>query len=350
MYTNEAIATFPPSPKIDGLFAYFAYPLFLVQNASENIYGARLLNQDLIRNAPFALPDLHEQQTIAAFLDRETAKIDALIAEQQRLIDLLKEKRRAVISHAVTKGLSLPSPRGRGAGGEGVPMKNSGIEWLGEVPAHWEVKRLGILSTFIQTGPFGSQLHSEDYIEDETPVINPSNIQEGQIVADWSNTVTQEIVERLCQHKLLHGDIIFGRRGEMGRCARVSETEAGWLCGTGCLNIRLNSLALSEFVSIYLRTGYVRELLKLESVGSTMDNLNTQILSMIPVPLPPLNEQREITIFLDKETTKLDNLTTEAQRAIEFLKERRIALISAAVTGKIDVRGLVETQPESITA
>ena len=246
-----------------------------------------------IGNCTLPLPPPNRTIHYAAFLDRETAKIDALIAEQQRLIELLKEKRQAVISHAVTKGLNPDAP-----------MKDSGIEWLGEVPEHWEVKRLGILSALIQTGPFGSQLHSGDYVADETPVINPSNIQDGQIVPDWSNTVGWGIVERLIQHKLLLGDIIFGRRGEMGRCAKVSDIEAGWLCGTGCLNVRLNDSAVSEFVSIYLRTEYVRELLKLESVGSTMDNLNTEILSRIHVPVPPLKEQLAIVAFLDCETTK----------------------------------------------
>ncbi len=126
----------------------------------------------------------------------------------------------------------------------------------------------------------------------------------------------------------------------MGRCARVSEKEVGWLCGTGSLNVRLNRLVVSEFVSIYLRTMYVRELLRLESVGSTMDNLNTAILSCIPLPIPPLEEQSAIAAFLDRETAKLDALTAEAQTAISFLQERRTALISAAVTGKIDVRGI----------
>ncbi|MEN6586551.1 MAG: restriction endonuclease subunit S, partial [Sulfuricella sp.] len=230
--------------------------------------------------------------------------------------------------HAVTKGLN-----------PNAPMKDSGIEWLGEVPRHWEITPLGYVAASIQTGPFGSQLHSEDYVEGETPVINPSNIQDGKLVADWSCTVTQEIVARLSQHKLMFGDIVFGRRGEMGRCAMVTSNEVNWLCGTGSLNVRLSSRAIPEFVSTYLRTAYVRELLKLESVGSTMDNLNTQILSYVPVPLPPLAEQQTIAAFLDSETAKFDTLTVEANRAIALLQERRSALISAAVTGKIDVRG-----------
>ncbi len=127
----------------------------------------------------------------------------------------------------------------------------------------------------------------------------------------------------------------------MGRCARVSDKETGWLCGTGSLNVRLNRCMASEFVSIYLGTAYVREFLRLESVGSTMDNLNTAILSRVLVPVPPVDEQTTIAAFVERETTKLDALTAEAERAIALLQERRTALISAAVTGKIDVRGLV---------
>jgi len=288
------------------------------------------IDQESILSMLLLLPPLPEQRSIATFLDRETTKIDELIAEQRQLIDLLKEKRQAVISHAVTKGLNPDAP-----------MKDSAIEWLGEVPEHWEVIPLGNLAIAIQTGPFGSQLHSEDYVDGQTPVINPSNIQEGKIIANESCTVPVEIVERLSHHILRPGDVIFGRRGEMGRCAMVTDFEAGWLCGTGCLNVRLSEKALPEFVTTFLRTSYVRERLKLESVGSTMDNLNTSILASILLPAPPIDEQRLIAAFLDRETAKFDELIAEAHHAIALLQERRTALISAAVTGKIDVRSLV---------
>jgi len=335
-FPGEAVGDFHvmrPAADVDGRFSlYLILNKEFISIVDGSTFGAKMprVSWEFMANIPLVIPPKTEQSAIATFLDRETAKIDALVAEQQRLIELLKEKRQAVISHAVTKGLNPDAP-----------MKDSGVEWVGKVPEHWEVKRLGVLANLIQTGPFGSQLHSEDYVEDETPVINPSNIQDNQIIPDWSCTVGQEIVERLSQHKLIAGDIVFGRRGEMGRCARVSDKEAGWLCGTGCLNVRLNRYVIPELVSIYLRTPYVREFLKLESVGSTMDNLNTAILSRILIPTSPLEEQSAIVTFLDHETAKLDTLTTEAQRAITLLQERRTALISAAVTGKIDVRGLV---------
>ncbi|MGU5660393.1 restriction endonuclease subunit S [Aeromonas veronii] len=131
MYTNEAIATFLPSETFNISYMYWAAPLFIPQNAEENIYGAKLLNQERIGNASFVLPTPKEQRTIAAFLDYETARIDRLIAQQQRLIELLKEKRQAVISHAVTKGLNPDAP-----------MKDSGVEWLGQVPKHWSVSKV----------------------------------------------------------------------------------------------------------------------------------------------------------------------------------------------------------------
>lgn len=283
-------------------------------------------NYSEMSNITLALPSRQEQTAIAAFLDRETAKIDGLIAEQEKLITLLAEKRQATISHAVTKGLNTDTP-----------MKDSGVVWLGEVPAHWNVAPLSIICSLIQTGPFGSQLHAEDYIEDGTPVVNPSNLVDGQIVPDWKCSVAAEMVNSLPQHVLRIGDIVFGRRGEMGRCALVKPDNAGWLCGTGSLNLRLKT-GNPKFVVTYLGTPIVRELLKLESVGSTMDNLNAGILSRIRVPQPPDVEQAAIATFLETEISRLNALTAEATHGIALLKERRSALISAAVTGKIDVR------------
>jgi type I restriction enzyme S subunit len=330
---SSAYVMLIPSDSIDANF--FTY-LFKCKPYIQALQSTSNLVRDgqALRFENFALIDLpviplSEQASIAAFLDHETAKIDELIAEQQRLIGLLNEKRRAVISHSVTKGLN-----------PAAPMKDSEVEWLGDVPVHWNIKPLRALSDLIQTGPFGSQLHSEDYVEGETPVINPSNIRDGQIIPDLACTVGSAIAERLNQHRLKEGDIVFARRGEMGRCARVSAKEAGWLCGTGSITVRLDGSTISEFVSIYLGTRYVRELLRLESVGATMDNLNTSILSRIPVPVPPLDEQATIAAFLELQTHKFETLTTEACTAVALLQERRAALVSAAVTGKIDVRGL----------
>ncbi len=277
---------------------------------------------------------LPEQRAIAAFLDRETVRINALIEKKERLIELLQEKRAAIISHAVTKGLD-PT----------VPMKDSGVEWLGEIPAHWEVKRVRDITELLQTGPFGSQLHSSDYSPYGIPVINPSHLKDGHIYPDWDCAVNEETYSRLVRHELRKGDIVFARRGQMGRCALVTEKEAGWLCGTGSLLMRPRiTLSVPSFLSKVLSTNGVRDWLLLESVGSTMDNLNTSILSRIPLPIPILSEQQAIVSYLDSQTAKIDALISRIQEGIEKLKEYSTALISAAVTGKIDVRGEISMQ------
>ena len=284
------------------------------------------------------LPPLSEQTAIASFLDHETGKIDALAEEQRQLIELLKEKRQAVISHAVTKGLD-PDAK----------MKPSGVEWLGDVPEHWEVKRLGQIAARLQTGPFGSQLHAEDYIDGGTPVINPSNLRSGEIIPEWSNTVDDTLADALAHHRLGVGDVVFGRRGEMGRCALVTEEAVGWLCGTGCLRVTLADIGLAEFASTYLQTRAVASYLELVSVGSTMDNLNTAILARIPIPCPPVEEGRQVIAALHQSVAQIDALINEAECGVKLLDERRAALISAAVTGKFEVgrTSLVKTGDQS---
>ena len=147
------------------------------------------LTAEKLNRIPVPTPGLDEQRTIATFLDRETARIDALIAKKERLIALLEEKRTALISRVVTKGLD-----------PNVQMKCSGIEWLGEIPAHWEAKRLRYITKSIQTGPFGSQLHSYDYVPEGIPVINPAHIKDGQIEPDWDCAVDHDIWQFLSRH------------------------------------------------------------------------------------------------------------------------------------------------------
>ena len=236
------------------------------------------LTSEKLKKYRFMFPPFTEQRAIAAFLDHEIARINALITKKEQLIELLKEKRATLISHAVTKGLD-PT----------VPMKDSGVEWLGEIPEHWEVKRVRDITELLQTGPFGSQLHSSDYSPNGIPVINPSHLKDGHISPDWDCAVNEETFSRLPRHGLQKGDIVFARRGQMGRCALVTEKEAGWLCGTGSLLMRPRvTSSVPSFLSKVLSTDGVRDWLLLESVGSTMDNLNTSILSRIPLPMPTL--------------------------------------------------------------
>lgn len=293
--------------------------------------GIPHVNGDELKNISLVLPPLQDQQKIAAFLDYETAKIDSLIEKQQRLIELLTEKRQAVISHAVTKGLNPD-----------VPMKDSGIEWLGEVPAHWIVAQLKFNTISMQTGPFGSQLHAEEYVENGIPLINPAHLINGNIVPDLSVTVDLDTQERLSRHKLSKGDIVFARRGELGRCAIVKESQEGWLCGTGSLRGTLNEKLLPEYAYLLITSKGVISELSLESKGSTMDNLNTETLGRVRLPVPPITEQDDIILYVENVSGKYEQLISKAEQAIQLMQERRTALISAAVTGKIDVRDWVK--------
>ncbi|MCX6843459.1 MAG: restriction endonuclease subunit S [candidate division WOR-3 bacterium] len=312
---------------VDVRWLSYALPLLRLDEFSEDS-AVPGLSRDFVYSHWLPAVDAAEQRAIAAFLDRETQRIDALVEKKERLVELLREQRTALISHAVTKGLE-----------PNVRLKDSGVEWLGRIPEHWEVLRVRDIAHSLQTGPFGSQLHSDEYTPEGTPVVNPANIQRGRICPDSACAVDVETARRLARHELQQGDVLFARRGELGRCALVTKAEEGWLCGTGSLRVRLNQRrADPQFCAILLSTKGVADWLSLESVGATMDNLNTGILGRIPLALPQPEEQRSIAAFLTREAQRIDVMVEKVRRSVELLKEYRTALISAAVTGKIDVR------------
>lgn len=326
---NQACCVFSQPIVFDTRFVYYwlwmRRPILI---SLSNGGGQPNLSQDDLKKLWIPIPELLEQKSIAFFLDYKTAQIDALIAKKESLLTKLAEKRTALISHAVTKGLN-PS----------VPMKDSGVEWLGEIPAHWDVSKLSYSTESMQTGPFGSQLHAEEYIEGGTPLINPVDISNGQIFDNPKITVADDVVERLARHKLEYGDIVIARRGEMGRAGLVRENNVGWLCGTGSLRARVDHNILNpEFLLYQFSLKGVVEYLSLQSVGSTMDNLNTSILGRLPIILPPTVEQEFIILALHKMCSAIENQVNKVNLAISSLKEYRSALITNAVTGKIDVR------------
>ncbi|QRF24572.1 restriction endonuclease subunit S [Alicyclobacillus sp. TC] len=331
--------TYRCTPEFLVLRAYRYQPTFLryllLSNAfidlvNSSTYGVKMprASWDFIGEIRVPVPPADAQRSISSFLDHETAKLDQLVEKKQRLIELLQEKRQALITQAVTKGLD-----------PNVPMKDSGIPWLGEVPAHWEIAKTSRVAISIQTGPFGSQLHTEDYVDDGIPVINPSHLVDGDIVPDPTCAVSPVTKQRLIRHELMSGDIVFARRGEIGRCALVTEAEQGFLCGTGCFRLRLDSQIVNPaFVVLLFSTPWMRDWLLIESVGSTMDNLNTQILSSTPLLIPPLTEQHRIVQRVSEISEAIRQATKKLEQQAVLLSEYRQALITAAVTGKIDVR------------
>jgi type I restriction enzyme, S subunit len=319
-------------PRARFLAEYLLYVLLtreLIGSVDAETFGTKMprANWSSIGDVFIPVPPRSEQEAIVGYLDHETSKIDTLVAELEDLLKLVAEKRHSTISNAVTRGINPD-----------VTSVDSGVAWIGEVPEHWRVISLKYLSESIQTGPFGSQLHAEEYIDNGIPVINPSHIRDGRITPDRFITVDQETWSGLSRHHLQDGDIVFARRGEMGRCGLVEAHQEGWICGTGSIRVRLSRrLTNPKYINIVLSLRGIKELLELESVGSTLDNLNTEIVGSIYLPVPPLTEQLEIVKHLSHETERLNELTGAIQQTIELLQERRSALIAAAVTGKIRV-------------
>ena len=189
---------------------------------------------------------------------------------------------------------------------------------LGPIPMDWEVKRLGEIWSSFKTGPFGSSLHAQDYVENGTPLINPMHIQDGKIEPSPDMTVDDATKQRLSAYKLSQDDIIIGRRGEMGRAALVGKKEIGWLCGTGCFFLHLDESCSPNYIALYLRTPASVVALEGEAVGTTLVNLNRKILGDLKLPLPPLAEQRRIAGAL----SDVDELISALGRLIE--KKRAI--------------------------
>ena len=277
-----------------------------------------------IQSLRFPLPPRDEQAAIVRLLRSETAKIDALVAEQQRLMELLKEKRQAVISHAVTKGLNPDAP-----------MKASGVEWLGEVPAHWEVKRLKHLSPFICVGIV---VDPTKYVsEDGLPFVYGGDIREG--VVDWigARRISPQMSELASKTRLQTGDLLTVRVGAPGVTAVVpSECEGG-----NCASVMLvrKGEFNSDWLCFLMNTRVVRFQVEVVQYGAAQEQFNISHAVNFWLPQPPRAEQDAITEFLHTTTGRLDSLIGESARAVDLLHERRSALITSAVTGQIDVSG-----------
>ena len=274
------------------------------------------------------VPPPEEQTAIVRFLDHADEQIQRYIAAKERLIALLEEERQALVHQAVTRGLD-----------PNVRLKPSGVEWLGDVPEHWSIRTLGQIAGSFRTGPFGSMLHQSDYIEGGTPVINPIHIRGGVIVEDPNCSVSETVADRLSGYRLAQHDLIFSRRGDLGRCALVQDRESTWICGTGSIRVRIKYDNIEpKFLIQALQAPGVGEHLSLVSVGATMNNLNTGILKSVPILVPPLQEQGELLEYIGRQSRGATVSITRAHQQIELIEEYRTRLIADVVTGQLDVR------------
>jgi len=325
-YTNEAIAAFHPAQTVAMEWWRYAAPEVLPRNGRENIYGALLLNQELMADTRFFAPDPAEQSAIAAALDRETARIDALIAKKTRFIELLKEKRQALITHAVTKGLD-----------PNVRMKDSGVAWIGDVPEHWEVSKLAY--TTREAGGKTPDTKNEAYWGGDVPWVSPKDMKQSEIIGAI-DTISDTAVQECGMRLFAPGAILAVVRGMI----LAHSFPVATLAVPATINQDMKALEPDTRIRAnYLRLilgaakDYVVSVLVAEAAHGTRV-LRTDVWRQLPALIPPLDEQDSILAELDRVATKYDKLAGKVDESIALLRERRSALITAAVTGQIDLR------------
>lgn len=320
---------------------YDKYFVNLLKTAKLNDLASKtaqpLLTGEQIKNLIVAIPPFNDQTQIAAFLDHETAKIDTLIEKQQQLIELLKEKRQAVISHAVTKGLNPDAP-----------MKDSGVEWLGEVPEHWELPRL---KQIIQSGSSISYgiVQPGDALDEGVPFIQTTNISQGTLAREDLPKTSALIEKNYPRSRLMGGEVILGIRASIGAAYVVPNELRGVNLSRGIARIQPNNQISSEFLVWLFKTNAVEQYWGLSKQGSTFSEVSIETVREMNVLVPPMQEQQLICKELNLISNKYDQLINAALAQNTLLRERRTALISAAVTGKIDVRNWVAPTTSSDT-
>ena len=281
---------------------------------------------DDLKNIKVGIPSLEEQQWLLDYLDRETTRIDALITKKTRFIELLREKRQALITHAVTKGLD-----------PNVKMKDSGVEWLGEVPEHWEIKGIGYILDAV-----GDVDHlMPESVEKGIPYLMTGDLEERASLVrleDCKQVSHQDYVKLSKRIKSSKGDVILARYATIGTSMYV-DIDAEFLVSYSCVTIKtINSKVSGLYLFQYLKSDAFYQGMKNQINTNTQDNVGIDDLTKVKIALPSPPEQEKIIEFISGKLKNIDGLTEKTERSIELLKERRSALITAAVTGQIDLR------------
>lgn len=335
---NSSIAVITPSTSLDSVYCYYLFQSSYMENTIRRIKGGmgvpHLFQEDL-NKFYVPVPPVPEQTAIAAFLDRETGKIDALVEEQKRLIDLLKEKRQAVISHAVTNGLNPD-----------VPMKDSGVEWLGEVPGHWSVVRIKWTAR-MESGHTPDKKVAAYWEDCNIPWVSLHDtgyLKYNDYISSTVQYVNELGIANSSARLLPKGVVVFSRDATIGRCAittrpmAVSQHFIAWVPSTS---------VTPEFLLYCLRS-MTQELDRL-TFGATLKTIGMPDVRGLTIGLPTIAEQIAIIEHVRDTCLGIDELVRTAENAVALLQERRAALISEVVTGKIDVRGLAQ-QPRVVAA
>ena len=309
-------------------FLYYLTQSHLFKTTGEAfMYGAagqKRVPTNHVTDFPFSCPSLPEQQVIADFLDCKTAQIDTLIEKKQRQIDLLQEQRTALINHAVTKGLNPDAP-----------MKDSRVEWLDEIPSHWEVVKLKYISPEITVGIVITP--AKYYVDKGIPCLRSLNVKERRLVAEDLVYISSESNELLQKSKIYSGDLVSVRTGQPGTTAVVDER----FDGANCIDLiitRQSEKFDSRFLAYQLNSKLSKAQYTSGSAGAIQQHFNVETAKNMSIVMPPIDEQISIREKLDLMTNQDNSVVKNIEAMIQYLQEYRTALISEAVTGKIDVR------------
>jgi type I restriction enzyme S subunit len=339
LIASTGFAAIRPRRVHPGYLGYLLHCEYLISEVIARSVGISYpaINASDLMGLKGPIPTIAEQQAIATFLDRETAKIDALVEEQRRLIELLKEKRQAVISQSVTKGLN-----------PNVPMKDSGVEWLGQVPAHWEVKSVRYIIDAI-----GDVDHfMPPSVEEGVPYLMTGDLKD--VVSDVCLSDCKQVSysDYLGLSKRIRtdkGDVVMARYATIGTLMYV-DIDVEILVSYSCVTLKPDKSKISGiYLFQYMKSDAFRQGVEHRINTNTQGNVGIKDLQILKIAVPPVDEQAAIAAFLVSEILKIDDLKAQAESAINLLKERRSALISAAVTGKIDVRGLTSPADTATT-
>lgn len=296
----------------DYLMWFFRCPYFrkrMLSNVSG--VGGSLMRAKprYVQTYPVALPPLSEQQRLVARIESLFAKLDAAKAKVQSVLDAHETRKAALLHEAIAGNLI-------GAGER-------------------ELKPLSEIVDLIRIGPFGSALHKEDYIQDGIPVVNPQHIVNQVMCPDSRKSISESKADSLAVYKMCVNDIIIGRRGEMGRTAPVGEDEAGWLCGTGCMLLRLKKEYDAKFYSLVIASQKSKQYLETHAVGSTMKNLNEKIIRNLPVPVYSYAEQQEMVAILDRLLGREEEVRQSAESVLAAIDSMKQSILARAFCGEL---------------
>ena len=327
--TNQACCVMTTSKVLDNKYLFYWLQAFkneIIQLSSGG--GQPNINQEKVASLKISAPLVEDQVTIVNFLDHETAKIDSLIAKQEKLIELLKEKRQAVISHAVTKGLNPD-----------VTMKDSGVEWLGQVPQTWKVAKIKHLSKIISKGTTPTTMGG-DFVSEGVRFLKAENIGKKPTVNSSPEFfITENVDAQLARSRLQEHDVLVIIAGATtGLSSVLQKALLPANTNQAVSFIRPKETVYAKWISYWLSTHFAQSLIWMGAVQAAQPNLSMESLGNIDITLPCVEEIQETLDFIGTALLKIDELIKKNSKAIDLMQERRTALISAAVTGKIDVR------------